>query len=289
MIFMSLLMAIMASAMLNIMSSLFGRYNTEAKNTSYLYSLIVTGSASVTWSIICLLNEGIRFDAVVYSLIFGLFNTVGMIGMFQAYRIGSVSLTAFIKQISLLAVSVWGLLFWGNSFGINIAIGMVLITVALYLCLKSDKADFQKPSLSWYLFALMLLIGNAGASIMQKYQQITFHGTGGHAFMFFGTAISFGVSLVLYLKNFSRRPKNITKHTLLYPVIAGISSALLNLLVLRLLFSPLSESIIYPGIAVGGLCVTMLFSLAVFKERLSTRQWFGLLVGAVALVFLNIA
>ena len=270
------------------MISLFGKHNVKAENTSYLYSVIVTCSATVTWGIICFLNEGLKIESIGFSIIYGIFYTIAMVGMFKAYQIGSVSLTAFIKQLSLIAVSIWGFVFWGNLLTTNIAIGIVLIVVALYLCLKKGKSDIQKPSLRWGIFAMMLLIGNAGCSIVQKYQQMAFN-RNGNAFMFFGALFSFMVSIVLYLKNIKHKPKGIAKHTLIYPVVGGISSALLNLLILYLITSSLSVSIIFPGIAVGGLSLTMFFSLVVYKEKLSVQQWCGFLIGVVALIFLNMA
>lgn len=284
-----LLMAMSASAILSIMSSLFGKYNSQAKNTSHLYSVIVTFSATITLGITCYLNEGIKLEALGYSLIYGMFYTMAMIGMFKAYQIGSVSLTAFVKQLSLICVSFWGFIFWGNPLTANIAIGIILVICALCLCFKSDKTHNQATSLAWFVFALMLLVGNAGCSISQKYQQLFFGNNGGNAFIFFGTFFAFVVSLLLYLKDFKRRPQGVSKRTMIFPIIGGVSSALLNLFILRLLSSKLSESIIFPGIAVGSLALTMLFSLIAYKERLSARTWCGLIVGIVALIFLNIA
>ena len=282
-----LLAAMLASALLSIMSSLFGNHNPNVKNSSYLYTVIVTFSATVTWGVVCCLNEGIKVEAIGYSLIYGTFYTMAMIGMFKAYQIGSVSLTAFVKQLSLIVVSLWGFIFWKNTLTANVAIGIFLIIGALYLCLKPDKSGLKKTTAQWCVFAFLLLVGNAGCSITQKYQQIAFDGNVEYAFMLFGTAVSFLVSLGLYLRKGIYRPK-VSKYTLVYPVIGGISSALLNLFVLRLISSEISESIIFPGIAVGGLAVTMLFSLVFYHEKLSTRQWIGLSIGVIALVFLNI-
>ena len=50
----------------------------------------------------------------------------------------------------------------------------------------------------------------------------------------------------------------------------------------------MSPVILYPGMAVGGLMLTVLFSFFGFKERLRPLQWCGLAAGAVALVLLNL-
>ena len=67
-----------------------------------------------------------------------------------------------------------------------------------------------------------------------------------------------------------------------------ISYNLRNLFVIFLATSPISPSVIYPVIAVGGLSVSSIFSLVVFKEKLYWWQWLGILVGAVAVVLLSI-
>ena len=50
----------------------------------------------------------------------------------------------------------------------------------------------------------------------------------------------------------------------------------------------MSTSVIYPSLAVGGLIVTLVFSVFAFRERLRPAQWCGIAVGCVALVLLNI-
>ena len=50
----------------------------------------------------------------------------------------------------------------------------------------------------------------------------------------------------------------------------------------------LSPSLIYPVIGVGGLSIVTVFSLLVFKEKMTVRQWLGVAVGAVAVVLLSI-
>jgi uncharacterized membrane protein len=212
-----------------------------------------------------------------------------MLGMFKAYQTGSVSLTAFVKQLSLIAVAFWGFIFWGNPIELNIILGIVLIIVALYLCFNPSKNNQSGGiTLKWCIFALMLLTGNAGCSIIQKYQQLAFDGNFGNTLMFFGTLISFVISLILYLKGKGCTFKDISPKTIVFPIIGGISSALLNLLILLLISSPLSESIIFPGIAVGGLVITTLFSVIVYKEKLKSIQWIGLFIGTIAIVLLNL-
>ena len=73
-----------------------------------------------------------------------------------------------------------------------------------------------------------------------------------------------------------------------FPIFAGLGNVVLNFLVILLATSTVSTNLIYPVIAVGGMAVTMLFSQLVFKEKLRTAQWFGILTGVIATVLLSL-
>ena len=74
-----------------------------------------------------------------------------------------------------------------------------------------------------------------------------------------------------------------------FPLLAGGCSTLLNLGILLLANSEvISSGLAFSGMAVGGLVLTMLADVLIFRERLSVRQWIGMVLGTGALVFLNI-
>ena len=156
--------------MLSVMSSLFSRKNPDCSNASTLYTAIVTSSASVTWGIIFLSKgEGFTLDGIGYSFAYGLFYVVALVGMFNAYRFGSVSLTAFVKQLSLIGVAVWGFIFWQNPVTLNISVGLILIVAALYLCFMPNKKSKERlVTLKWAINALMLLIGTQDARLSRN-------------------------------------------------------------------------------------------------------------------------
>ena len=110
--YMYILFAVCCSASLSVMSSLFGRQNRGKDSTSGIYSVILTATAFIMWGIICLCEGEFNIHVIKYSLLFGFLYAIAMVGMFKAYQTGSVSLTAFVKQLSLIGVAFWGLVFW---------------------------------------------------------------------------------------------------------------------------------------------------------------------------------
>lgn len=284
-----LLGAMCTSAIISVFSSAFTRRNWRVENISSTYNVFVTAGAVLCWAVMYFSDFSFEPKVLLYALGYGIFYTTAFMGLYNALQNGSIALTAFVKQLSLIAVAVWGFIFWGSPMEVTIIVGMLLIIAALYLCFKPDKNVENKPiTLKWVIFASMLLVGNAGCSILQKMQQTEFHKQYGNMLMFFGCLCSFLVCLVMYLKGKRCRIAEINTFSLLFPVLGGCSSAILNLFIILLINSTIPESVFFPGIAVGGLILTTVYSVIVCKERLRPHQWAGLVVGAVALVFLNI-
>lgn len=288
-----LLCAICFSAALSILGTLYNNKNTQRPNVSRLYSLMTSCSVFISWLVIYAFDFSFDPGVIIYSLAYGVFYTMAMLGLINALNTGSVSLTAFVKQLSLACVAFWGFFFWNTPFTLNVAIGLILIVIALSLCLfnKSKQPTEKNPiklSLKWVIYALMLLIGNAGCSIMQKYQQAAFDGQHGSMMMAFATFFAVLISLIVALKEDKTNWKAAIKSSWGFPAAAGLSSALVNRFILLLISTTLSPSLVYPGIAVGGLMLTVLVSVVVCNEKLRRQQWIGLAVGAVALVFLNL-
>ena len=72
-----------------------------------------------------------------------------------------------------------------------------------------------------------------------------------------------------------------------YPVLTGILNALMNLFVM-IMANLLPSSVVYPVISVGGLILTVLASLLLFKEKLRPAQWAGMGLGCVSVILLAV-
>lgn len=290
MAYLYLLMATVSSALLSVIGSLFNRKNAAYKGFSMLYNFILIGSACCIWGIIYV--NDLSFDAGVlpYSLGYGIMYALALICLFKALECGPVSLTAMIKSISLIAPSIWGFFFWGDVPTTFIIIGFVLVLASLILCFaEKKKKDSATIPLKWFIYIIGLTVTNGGTLIIQKYQQRAFDGAHKNMLMFFATLLAALICLVFFLVGRKKNtlPPSALKKSFYLPIIAGAGSATLNLL-LMLLIPLLPGALIYPAVAVGALILTTLFSALVCKEHLRPMQWAGLLVGAVAIAFLNL-
>ncbi|MBP3600479.1 MAG: hypothetical protein J6J30_05290 [Clostridia bacterium] len=288
-----LLSAIAFSASLSILGTCFNAKNKDKKHISNLYNLLICCSVTLSWSIIYIFDFSFEPKVLPYSAGYGICYTLAMIGHIKALKSGSVALTAFVKQLSLVGVSFWGFAFWDTPLTKNTVIGLIFIAIALSLCFftgnkKTEQNSAPAVTLKWLIYAAFLIVGNAGCSIIQKYEQMAFNFKHGSMLMVFGTLFASLTCLILFLREDKPDWRKVLKGSWYLPTAAGVSSAALNLFIIIMASTTLSESVIYPGIAVGGLTLTTLASVVFFKERLKWSQWIGLGVGVIALVFLNI-
>lgn len=284
-----LIMSIFCSASTKIIASLFNRKNAKRTGVSPIYNLYLMLSVSTCWLIMFMTDRTYDLSVLPYAFLFSLFYTIYSIGIINAMKLGSVMLTSLFLQLSMILVSIWGFFFWNAQFTWTIGIGLVLAVIALWLCLNNGSSkDAVKINFKWIRYVFLLVIGNAGCSVIQRTQQINFSGKYGNFLMLVATGISTLVCLVLYLRSDRQDSAVITRSSWYLPVLAGVLNALLNLSLILMATSDLSPSLIYPVLAIGSLIIITILSLLVFKEKMRWWQWLGVLSGIAATGILSI-
>ena len=284
-----LFLAMIFSALITIAGRFYSNKTKHVAHVSSLYSLLTPAFCSLVWLI--LWGRDFSFDLRVlpFSVLYGMGYSFFAVGMFGAIQYGSTSLTALIKQLALVGVSFWGFFFWDTEFQLFSILGVVLLVISLFLCLLNKEGKTEGHHLGkWLFFCGLVAVGNAGCSIIQRYQQMAFDYQHKNMFMFFALLFSTLFCLIPALREDKTNWKATIKRAWLFPAMAGSSSALCNVFILLLVKKQMSPVILYPGVAVGGLILTTLIATLCFRERLRTKQWIGLAVGAVALILLNI-
>ncbi|MBR2442185.1 MAG: EamA family transporter [Clostridia bacterium] len=287
-----LISAVALMSVLSLLGTGFNKKNEGEKNTTPFYNFLVCSSACLTWGVIYAFDFSFEPKALLYSLGFGVCYAGIMISLIKALAVGPTSLTALMQQLSLIGTTVWGFAFWG-TWNIQkaplVVSGLVLVVISLCLSLYSGKKSEEKISLKWLGYAAIVFLANAGCAIFQKQQQIDFNGEHGSMFMFFAVLLSALICFAVFAVSEKPDVKKIVKTSWVYPLGAGMSSALGNMFIVILATSTLSPNLIYPAIAVGGLAITSVASVYFFKEKLKWWQWIGVAVGALAVALLSIS
>lgn len=286
-----LLLACVSTSITNILGGYFNKRTAGKKDAQMIYTFIAILSSLIVWWIMYAINFSFDVKVLPYSVMFGLFLTLGIICNILALKTGPIVLTSLIVQISTVMVAVWGLIFWNTEFTIKVILGIILVVVSLFLCLYSKKqeedAKTQKITFKWVVFVMLAFVGNGGCLIVQKMQQTAFDNQHGNMLMAFAMVVSIIVGTVVLIKSDKVDLKPIVKKGGIFAGLIGICNVLLNLFVILLAKTSLSPNLIYPTIAVGSLIITSILSIFLFKERLKWWQWIGVAIGIASVGLLS--
>ncbi len=77
------------------------------------------------------------------------------------------------------------------------------------------------------------------------------------------------------------------KPCLRYGAVKGLINGIMNYLVM-VVSASIPNSVLFPSISAGGIVLTFICSLTIYKEKLSKSQMLGYILGIISVIFLNI-
>jgi multidrug transporter EmrE-like cation transporter len=144
-----------------------------------------------------------------------------------------------------------------------------------------------KITLKWAIFALVALVTNGACSTIQPAQSKLFDGAYDSVFMVISLAIVFVVMAILVLFKERRDVLPSLKVGAPAMVLCGVANGVVNLLVMVASLT-IEKSVMFPLISAGGIVLTWVISMFLYKEKLSMKQNIGLVLGIISIVFLNL-
>lgn len=287
MVYLLLAVAIVLNASQNFITK---QYNlkTETPNT-YVYTGIVAFFAMIFFVITSRGKFEFNIQVAGYSAVFALFYSMAIVGTVQAIRIGSLSITALLNQCSLIIPTLFGLVVLNDDVGHIGYIGIAALFTALVLVKPkySDGLNSEKKISSRWLFWMAIgFAGNGMCSTVQKLQQLKYDGCYKNEFMMIALFIVFILMFVAAKPNKTDIKRDIVD-TLKYSPVNGIANGACNMLIM-VLTGLLPTAVLFPSVSAGGMILTFIISLTVYKEKLPARQLIGYVLGVISIVLINI-
>lgn len=283
-----LIISVFMSASSSIFGEFFNKQCAQRKDSAAFYNFLQMTVVFLCWCVLYAFNFSFEVTVLWYAVLFAVCFTVCNIAIINALKHGPTALTSLFVSLSLILTTVWGIIFWESQITVPVVIGLVLVCVAIYLCLRSGKKEEKGGSWKWLVCAVLALVGNAGCSIVQRTQQMQYGGRYGNMLMAFATLFSAVVCFLIYIKSDKSDTAIMLKRAWSTPILAGVCNVALNVFVMLLALTELPPSLIYPVIGVGGLGIVSVFSLFAFKEKMYWWQWIGIAIGVVAVALLSI-
>lgn len=207
-------------------------------------------------------------------------------GVFTVLAIseGSVSLTTLVLKYSLVLPTLYGIIL-GEPISVFLILGISLLLVSMFLINKPVKGE--RFSIKWLIFALLALLGNGMCTITQKMHQQVHNNEFKNEFMLVALIISFIVSMLIALFTERRFIKCYIKVGTIPALLCGLMNGAVNLFVM-MLNKLIPASVMFPLISAGGIVVAYVISKILYKEKLSKRQFIGLIIGIASVIFLSL-
>ena len=224
-----------------------------------------------------------------YGLIAGVLYCMASFLTYIALQIGSYAMTMLILSYSVILSVGYGIVFLKEEVTVFTVIGILLVLLSLYLVRADKKEGESKKKLSfrWLVCVLASAIGSGMFGVVQRMQQIRFENTCTNEFMI--VALGFSAAL-LTIVGVARNRSDlgyVLKHGLPWTLGAGASNGATNAMIVFLhTLMPISlSSPIRVGVKV---IASFALSVFLFREKFQRRQIFGVALGTVAVILLNI-
>lgn len=261
------------------------QYCIKAKwQNSMMYSAVAALFAMLFF-VFCSIGT-FNFNAAIlpYSIAFGVFYCMSVFGGLNAIKTGPLSISVLVNQCGLIIPTLYGILCLGDNIGILGYTGIVLLFAALFFVnFKNEKMQFSK---SWFFWLAVQFVGNGMCSTVQKMQQMEFDGAYKNEYMIVALFLVTAVSFVAGLYKNENIGKSIVS-AFRYAPFQGVANGMVNLFVM-ILTGLLPTAILFPSISAGGMVITFIIAISVYKEKLSKMQILGYMLGIISVILLNV-
>ena len=211
----------------------------------------------------------------IFLILSGLATGASWLCYFKALQIGDINKVVPIDKSSTVLTVLSVLIFLGEKITVLKAVAIIFILIGTFLMIeKKENANKESKNKSWLLYAVLSAVFASLTSILAKIGIENVESN-------LGTALRTGVVLIMawlivFIKGKQAQIRQIQKKELLFICLSGVATGASWLCYYKALKDGLA-SVVVP-IDKLSIIVSIAFSAAVFKEKLSKKALFGLLL-----------
>ena len=288
------------SALLIILSGFTGlsegvlvkRYNEKHGKGGFIFTAFISLFSMLFFLFKDIITDksGFTIDAgiIPYGIISGILYCAASFLTYIALGCGPFAISMLILSYAGVFSIIYGLVFLGEPASVFTYIGLALIMISLYLTRSESKKDGEekKISLKWIICIAISVFGSGMFSVIMRMQQIKFNYAYDNEFMVLSLGISAISLFIIGLIKNGRELGYTMRHGLIYGVGAGASNGATNTISL-ILNTMMAISISSPIRTAVRIILSFVCSIFIFKEKFLKRQLIGVVLGGIALIFLN--
>jgi drug/metabolite transporter (DMT)-like permease len=230
-----------------------------------------------------ILNSGwIYFGLIIGFLFIIVFNLLAT----GAQKVG-IAISTVANKMSVIIPVIFAIIVFNDRVSSLKVIGILLALVGVYLTSTSGKKlNFDKK----YVWLIIIIFAGQGLAdcifnyaqkfYVEDYESKLFIST-----MFFG---AFVTGILMVIPNFINGKSKFSAKNLLWGILLGVPNFLTVYYFFRSLESEFMESSqVYPILNIGVIILSAITGFLLFKEKLSTANWIGIMVSVLSIAFIT--
>lgn len=289
-----LLMTIIGTAATNGLNGVYSRqFPTHSVNI--WRNVFLQNSACTVTVVIIYTVSNVSFRFSVFSALLGmLFSALIMLVLIftlKAQSQGSFAYTTIIISLSAIIPSLSGALFFKEKISFYQIVGIVMMIVCIVLSPNKTHGSEKPFNVKWLIYCMLAFFATGFIGVTQKiHQNSAVHKDEMPIFLLTAFLVGMVVSGIIYIINarHTARAKSVpvSKSAFILPIVSGVCLSIPH--TVNLFLSGVLPSILFfPTANLCPMILNMLTSVFLFKEKLSFKQWLGILFGILSTVFVS--
>ncbi len=289
-----LLMTIISTAATNGLNGVYSRrFPTHSVNiwrNVFLQNLACTVTVVIIYTVSDIPFRFSAFSALLGMLFSALIMLV-LIFTLKAQSQGTFAYTTIIISLSAIIPSLSGALFFKEKISFYQIIGVVMMIVCIVLSPNKTQGS-QKPfNVKWLIYCMLAFFATGFIGVTQKiHQNSAAHKDEMPVFLLTAFLVGTVISSIIYIVNARHNERTesapVSKSAFFLPIISGACLSIPHSV--NLFLSGVLPSILFfPTANLCPMILNMLTSVLLFKEKLSFKQWIGILFGILSTVFVS--
>ena len=262
------------------------RLNKKCTNCEFSVGTLISAFALLYFLIV---SKNLTFapELLPYSVAFAVCYAVATVTCVLALNTGSLAFTELMLAYSGTMPLLYGILFMDDPLTLWKILGIVLLLISFLFTYYKPKGQKQTFRKIWFLYVALLFLTNGGCGVVMRMQQNRFSGTMDSSFMVFSL-----IMVVVFLLTASL----IQKENVLHAVkkgwyltgLCGACNGAANYFSLLCLLT-IPGTIYYPFTSAGGLTLSYILSVTVYKEKFNIGQIIGFVLGVLSMILVNLS
>lgn len=262
-------------------------YNSKYKNGGFVFTAMVSLFSMLFFVFTDKNSLCFTREIVPYGLVSGILYCSASFLTYEALSCGSFALSMLILSYSGIFSILYGIIILHEEVSLFATLGFLLMIISLYLTRaaknKEDKSGF---SLKWLICIAASAVASGMFGVVMRIQQIAFDNAQTNQYMIITLGFS---AIVLFFAGLAKSRTDslsVIRRGFFHASAAGLSNGATNFLALVInTLMPISLSTpIRAGVKI---ILSFFVSAVIFRESFLKRQTVGVMLGAAALVLLN--